>query len=101
MEPRLLAPPDPPVSIAQVVVDDRILRPQFDRALQVLQPLAVLAEAIVDPAQAIDDVAVVGTQLDGAHQHTLGAVEIQLLLDPGVRQVVHHEGLLGLEVERL
>src|SRR3546814_20644411 len=70
-------------------------------ALELHHRLVEAAEAVVDPAETIDDVAVARTQLHRAHQHGLRLVEVLLLLDPGIGEVVHHIGLLRLQAERM
>src|SRR3546814_13519070 len=70
-------------------------------ALELHHRLVEAAEAVVDPAETIDDVAVARTQLHRAHQHGLRLVEVLLLLDPGIGAVGHHIGLLRLQAERM
>ena len=59
-----------------------------------------LGAHVVDPAEAVDDVAVVGAQLDGARDHALGLVEVDALLRPRVADVVERARVVGVELER-
>src|SRR5688572_21293891 len=62
---RLLEPLHAPQRIAEVIVEDRILRLQLHRALEILHRLAVVAEPVVRPPKAVDDIAVVRLELHG------------------------------------
>src|SRR5579864_2001467 len=73
---------DPPVDVAQVIVDGRIDRLELDRALEMLHRLLVIAEPVIGPAERIDDVAVIGPLLDRALDHGHGFVEVKALVDP-------------------
>src|SRR5678810_1044862 len=52
----LLGAADAPIRIAEVVVDHRILRLEFDRTLQVGYGFLVFADAIEQPAERVHDV---------------------------------------------
>src|SRR3546814_16763674 len=56
LEARLVAPADLPQRVAEMVVDGRVLRAQLGRPLELPHRLLEAAEAVVDPAQAVDDV---------------------------------------------
>src|SRR5215470_962454 len=51
---------DLPINVAEVIVDGRIDRLEFDRLLKVLHGLFVITKPVISPAQRIDDIAVVG-----------------------------------------
>src|SRR5687768_16833664 len=61
-----------PVGVAEMVVDDRIVSLQGDGALQLRYRLVVAAEAVIGPAETVDDVAVVGAKLDRLADHRQG-----------------------------
>jgi hypothetical protein len=61
--------PDPPISVAKVVVDHRIGGFEIDRPLKLFHRLVVAAKLVVGPAQAVDDVAIRRMQLDRFVQH--------------------------------
>ena len=82
-----------------MIVDHRVAGLELDRALELLDRGVVLAEPEIDPAQAVDDEAVVRPQLDRPVQHALGAVEVHAHVDPAVAEIVEHERLLGLELQ--
>ena len=60
-----------------------------------------MAELVVRPAEAVDDVAVVRPQIDGAAQHLERLVEIDALVDPRIAEIIEHLRLVGIELERL
>jgi hypothetical protein len=57
------------------------------------------AEPVVGPAEAVDDVAVIGAELDRALQHRLGLNQVHALVDPAVAEIVENQGLLRLQLE--
>src|SRR5215472_2173905 len=52
-----------PIGIAQMIVDCRVFGYQLDRLFEVLHCARVIAEPVMRPAQAIDNVAILGPQL--------------------------------------
>ncbi len=84
-----------------MVVDHRIDGLEFDRLLQMLGGAVEIAEPVEHPAQAVDDIAVVGALLDGLLDHRLRLGEILAHLDPAVAEIVQHQRLVGLELQRL
>src|SRR3546814_4343523 len=92
---------DFPVGVAEMVVDDGILRPQLHRSLEILDRLFVVAEPVQHPAHAVDDIAVVPAQIDRALDHLASAFDVLALLDPGISEIVQDVGLIRLEFERL
>ncbi len=67
--------PDPPVGIAQMVVDGCIGRLQRHGTLQFAHGILVTAKSVVGPAEAVDDVAVLGTGGHGGAHHAERLVE--------------------------
>ena len=61
---RLCSTIDPPVGVAQVIVQDRISRFQGDGALKGLRRLGELSKLEVRPTQAVHNIAVRWLQLD-------------------------------------
>ena len=53
------------------------------------------------PAQAVDDVAVVGPEPHRLLDHAERALEVAPLLHPGIAEVVEHHRLVGTELQRL
>ena len=102
------------VGVAEVLGDHRVAAREPVGALQVLErriqvllrvprpalPHQRLGAHVVDPAEAVDDVAVVGPQLDGARDHALGLVEVDALLRPGVADEVERARVVGILLER-
>ena len=86
------------ISIAEMVVDGRIVGLEFDRALQIFHRVVVIAEPEIGPAERIDDVAVVRPLLDGAADHPHALVEIDALVDPRIAEIVQHVRLIGIEL---
>ena len=80
-----------------MVVQDRIRRPQFDGALEVLHRLGVVAETEVRPAEAVDDVAIVGFELNRLLDELQALLEAHVPVDPGVAEVVQDQRLVGVE----
>src|SRR5499427_2354062 len=91
---------DFPVYVTQVVVDGRVDRLEFDRALQVLHRLFVIAKPVVGPAQRVDDVAVIGPLLDRSLDHAHALVEMDALVDPRITKIVEHVRLVGKQLQR-
>ena len=54
------------VGVGQVVEDDRVLLGQRDRPLQLLERIGVATLLVVGPAQAVDEVAVLGIEVERA-----------------------------------
>src|SRR6516164_7536526 len=73
---RLEQASNPPIGIAEVIVDGRILGLELDGALELLDRLVHVAEPVICPAEGVDDVTVVGALLDRAFDHTHALVEI-------------------------
>ncbi len=94
---RLGDPPGAPIDIAQMIVDRRILRQQLDRAFEELGRVREIAEAIERPAEAVDDIAVVGAQLDRALIILQRLGQVLALVDPGIAEIVQHHRLVGVE----
>ena len=84
-----------------MIVDGRIVGLELDGAVEFLHRLVVIADAEIGPAQRVDDVAVVRPLLDGATDHVHALVEIDALVDPGIAEVIEHERLVGIELQRL
>src|SRR5262249_31082619 len=75
--------------IAQVIVDDRVgLAGLLDRASQLLESLGIAPLLVVRPAQAVDEVAVVGLELERLADELQRLVEVLALLHVHLTHVV-------------
>src|SRR5260370_10079696 len=101
LEARLQHASNPPIGIAEVIVDGWILGLEFDGALQLLDRLLHVAEPIIGPAEGADDVTVVGALLDRALYHAHALVELDALADPVIADIVEHVRLVGEEIDGL
>src|SRR5512138_3880755 len=66
LEARLVLAAHLPQRVAEVVVDGRVLRPERHGALELHNRFLEAAEAVIDPAEAVDDVTVARPQLHRA-----------------------------------
>src|SRR3954470_22403815 len=94
-------PPDAPVRIAEMVVDRRVLRHQLDRLFELFDRRLVVAHPEMRPAQAIDDVAVIGTQLDRLVDHLHALIQVLAAVDPRIAEIIEHHRLIWFELQRL
>src|SRR5437899_616863 len=101
LKARLGGTPALPIGVAEMVVDRRILGHELDRLFEILNRARVIAEPVMRPAQAVDDVAVLGPQLDGLLDHFEATLQILAAVDPGVAEIIEHQRLLRLELERM
>jgi hypothetical protein len=101
LKTRLGKAPGLPISVAQMIVDGRVLGHQLDRALQKLRRLGEVAQAVISPTETVDDVAVVGPQLDRALDHLERVAEVLALVDPGISQIIQHQRLLRRQFQRV
>src|SRR5262249_46642122 len=101
LEARLQHASDPPIGVAEMIVDGRILGLELNGALELLDRLVHVAEPVIGPAEGVDDVAVVGALLDRALDHPHALVEIDALVDPRIAEIVEHVRLIRKELERL
>src|SRR5262249_48025141 len=88
LEGRLQRTADPPIGVAQVIVDRRILRLELDGALELLDRLVVIGEPVERPAERIDDVAVIGALIDRLADHPHAVVDVDALVDPRIAEIV-------------
>src|SRR5689334_350081 len=89
------------IGVAEVLVDDRVFLGLADRALELAQRVGVLALLVVRPAQAVDEVAVIGLQRQRLADELDGLVEVLPLLGVHVADVVVGLGVLGVERDDL
>src|SRR5437762_13865859 len=81
LEARLQYPADPEIGISQMIVDRGVFRLELDRAFEVLDCFLVVANAVIGPAERINDVAVVRALLDRALNHFHSVIEMDALID--------------------
>src|SRR5262245_6718417 len=99
LEARFPLAANPPEGVTQMVVEHRILRAQLNGPLEMLDRLLVVAQSIVRPAEAVDDIAVVALLayrfLDQRHP----LFEIATLIDPGVAEIVEGQRLVRAQLQ--
>src|SRR5439155_15280313 len=59
----LIHPAALPIGVAQMIVDRGVRRHQLDRLFELLDGAGIIAHSVVRPAEAVDDVAILGAQL--------------------------------------
>ena len=64
------------VGVAQVLEDHRVVRDLFDGALELGDGALVVTPSVKEPPQRVDDVPVVGLELEGPDDQLLGLVEV-------------------------
>ena len=84
-----------------MVVDRRILGHQLDRLFEIFDGARIIAEPVMRPAEAVDDVAVLGPQLHRLLDHLQTALQLFAPVDPRIAEIVEHQRLVGLELERM
>ena len=84
-----------------MIVDHGIGRFQLDGLFQLPHSFRILAEAVIGPAQTVDNIAVGRAQLDRAAQHLEGLGQVQALVDPGIAKIIEHQRLVGKQLQRL
>ena len=60
--------------------------------------LLVISKTVVNPAQAIDNVAVIGATAHGGVDHVKGPLQIHTLINPRIAKVIQHVGLIGFKL---
>src|SRR6185295_14398214 len=76
-----------------------IFRAQLYRALKMLDRFLIVAEPIMGPAQAVDDVAVVTFLAHGLLNQRLPLLQITALIDPGVAEIVEGQRLVWAQLQ--
>src|SRR6202790_1402930 len=84
LETRFDEPAGLPIGVAQMVVDRRVLRHQLGRLFEVLNRAGIIPHPVMRPAEAVDDVAVLGPQLDSLLDHLEPLFEVLAAIDPGI-----------------
>src|SRR6185295_15081916 len=87
------------VGVAQVLVEHRVFLGQAHRALQLAQGLLIAALLVVGPAQAVDEVAVLGLDRERLLDELDGLGQVRALLGVNVADVVVRLGVLGIDDE--
>jgi hypothetical protein len=93
--------PDAPVGVAQMVVEDRVVGHQPDRALEFAHRVLVALQPVIGPAERIHDVAVGGPEFDRALDEVEPLLEVHVHVDPGIAEIVQHLRVVGIELQRL
>src|SRR5579871_330981 len=97
LETRFVPTVDPPVSVAEMIVEYRVGRLEADRLLKRVGSLIVLPQLKMSPAEAVDDVAVIRLEFDRALQHAERFAQIYPLVDPRIAKVVQDLRLIGVK----
>ena len=84
-----------------MVVEHRIFRPQRHRAFQLACRFFITAKPVMRPAKRIDDVAIIGAQLDRALDELHPLFQLHVHVDPGIAQIVQNLRLVGIKLQRL
>jgi hypothetical protein len=84
-----------------MVVDLGIVGAERRRLFELGDGIGIAAEAIIGPAEAVDDVTVVGRGLHRLLDHAQRALQVHAFVDPGIAEVVEDLRLVGVEVEGL
>ena len=100
LEARFGVAPDPPIGIAKMLVDGRVLGLERNRALQLDHGLDIFLGAILDPPQAVGDKTIVGPELDRLLDHLPGTLQMDAAIDPAVAQIIENERLIRMQLER-
>src|ERR1700693_4534237 len=87
------------VRVGQVVEDDRVFLGEGHGALQLLERVGVASLLVVGPAQAVDEVAVLGVEVERALDELHGLGQVLTPLGVHVADVVVGLGVLGVEHE--
>src|ERR1700736_5051524 len=85
------------VGVAQVLVEDGVLLGEAHRALQLAEGFRVAALLVVGPAEAVDEVAVLGLDREGLLDELDRLAEVRAALGVHVADVVVGLGVLGVE----
>src|SRR5262245_41170327 len=86
---------NPPIRIAEMIVDRWIFRLELNRTLELFGRFLVIAESVVGPAERVDDVAVVRALLDSLFDHLHAFVQLDALVNPRITKVVEDVWLVG------
>lgn len=89
------------IDIPQMIIDHRIAGHSLDGFFQPFQCFIVIAQAIIGPADRIEDGSILRPQLNGAMQHGQGFGEVEMAINPGITQIIEHFGAFGLKLQRL
>src|SRR5437773_5542721 len=87
------------IRVGEVVQDDGVFFGERHGALQFFERLRVAALLVVGPAQAIDEIAVLGVEIESALDELHGLGQVLAALDVHVADVVVGLGMLGVEHE--
>src|SRR4029077_5688119 len=87
------------VGVAQVLVEDGVLLGEAHRALQLAEGLRVAALLVIGPAEAVDEVAVLGLERQRLLDELDRLAEIRAALGVHVADVVVRLGVLGVDRE--
>src|SRR6266853_24805 len=87
------------VGVAQVLVEDGVFLGEAHRALQLAEGLRIAALLVVGPAQAVDEVAVLGLERQRLLDELDRLAEVRAALGVHVADVVVRLGVLGIDCE--
>ncbi|MNI07975.1 hypothetical protein D3C73_609970 [compost metagenome] len=84
-----------------MVVDRGIAGAQLDRFLKLRHRIVEPAEAIVSPAERIDDIAVIGARIDGRLDHLQAFVQVEVHVDQRIAEIVQNLCLFRVQFQCL
>ena len=91
----------PPVRIAEMVSCSAAVRFERGRALHELDRLLIVAEAVVRPAETVEQIAVVRVELDGLLDQRQAFLQLDVSIDPAKAEIIENRGLIGVELDAL
>src|SRR5260370_11016890 len=85
---------NPPIRVAEMVIQHRVSRLQIDGPLQGLRRFRKLSELEMSPAQTVDNIAVVAPQFDRPAEHFERFFQIDAAINPSVAKIIENERLI-------
>ena len=82
-------------------LDFAVLRFESGRALHELDRLLIVAEAVVRPAETVEQIAVVRFELYGLLEQRQALLQLEIPVDPVKAETIENRGLIGIELHRL
>ncbi len=90
LEARLEPPPNAPISVAQMIVDRRVVGFELDRMLEIIDRRLIIAEPVIGPAQAVNDKAVIRALLDRSIDQRQRLFQLLATVDPRIAEIIEN-----------